>query len=435
MLRLARTTALVAALACSLSGCMFASLKHDLRRHDELWSLEGTVSLAPTMPQQARTVVVLYQELAGKAVPLDRLILEKPGAFEFLLEARNVRVFAFADVNGDLRHQPGEPIGDNGAWIDLTSANASSRSDRRWRFVDVTMGEAETRVPSDNTRPSQKHRSLHLGTVVDLDDPRFGPELAHKGVWEPWKTILEHGAGLFLLGPYRPDAIPVFFVHGFDGYPQQFRQMIEALPDGFQPWVVQYPSGWNLEQTAEYAERLLEEARQQYGLTRACIVAHSMGGVMVHRALGIRSARKRSEFVHVVVTIASPFGGMESAQTGVENAPRVVPSWRSLVPGSPFLLQVERSALPAHTRWLMVTASNDTTVPQSSQRPAWATRTVDASLTIAADHTEILDNDSLKAHLYAELTQTTRVFPAQNPRLSPPERHATAGLVSAPATR
>ena len=64
--------------------------------------------------------------------------------------------------------------------------------------------------------------------------------------------------------------------------------------------------------------------------------------------VGSVAARPEHNYVRLLVTIATPFDGHEAAKAGVELSPVVLPSWRDMAAGSPFLLSL-RQALPPNT--------------------------------------------------------------------------------------
>ena len=62
-----------------------------------------------------------------------------------------------------------------------------------------------------------------------------------------------------------------------------------------------------------------------------------MGGLVARAFLVEHVIESGNEDVDTFVTLATPWGGHKAAASGVEMAPRVVPSWHDLAPGSPFL--------------------------------------------------------------------------------------------------
>src|SRR5262245_38386871 len=50
-----------------------------------------------------------------------------------------------------------------------------------------------------------------------------------KGLWRPISFVKERRGGVYMLEPYDPAKIPVLFVHGAGGSPQDWRYFIERL--------------------------------------------------------------------------------------------------------------------------------------------------------------------------------------------------------------
>ena len=106
-----------------------------------------------------------------------------------------------------------------------------------------------------------------------------------------------------------------------------------------------------------------------------------MGGLVARSLLKTCGEAHACDYVRSYTSISSPFGGMEAAHSGVAYAPVVVPVWRDLDPGSPFLEGLFAAPLPDGVVHHMMFGylntstlsreSSDGTVPVASQlRPA-----------------------------------------------------------------
>ena len=69
----------------------------------------------------------------------------------------------------------------------------------------------------------------HLGELVALDAPRFSADAAATGSWRPVDFLFDVGAGIYFLEPDDPHRIPVLFVHGALGEPNDFGTLIAQL--------------------------------------------------------------------------------------------------------------------------------------------------------------------------------------------------------------
>lgn len=154
--------------------------------------------------------------------------------------------------------------------------------------------------------------------------------------------------------------MPVLFVHGMHGSPQNFRFFIESLDRSrFQPCVFLYTSSSSLHDVAGELSEAIAELHRQHGIRRLSIVAHSMGGLIARDLLLNRSAHDGVE-IPVLITLSSPWGGFASAAFGARWSPVVPDSWRDVASGSAYLNslfvdgQGESRKLPAGTRHYLV---------------------------------------------------------------------------------
>jgi len=181
----------------------------------------------------------------------------------------------------------------------------------------------------------------HLGEVVSLDADRFDAQSGHKALWSPIQFLSEEGLGIFFLEPYSPQKIPVLFIHGAGGYPQEWQYLIDKLDkDKYQAWVFQYSSGMRLNWTAEMLDMGLKSLWVNYSFQKLCIVAHSMGGLVARKFLDVY----QDDYVKLLITISTPWGGHNAAKTGVTRAREIIPSWYDMVPESHFLRSLFKTA-------------------------------------------------------------------------------------------
>jgi len=258
--------------------------------------------------------------------------------------------------------------------------------------------------------------------VATLDDPRFAPEVAAKGMWQYYDFLLEVHPGIYFLQPYDPKKIPVLFVHGINGTPRDFQFLIAALDrDRFQPWVFYYPSGAGLDALSELLKQLFVRLRVKYHFKDAVVIAHSMGGLVTRAFLLKDYEGNRADVVHTYVTISSPLGGMKSAAAGVENSPIVVRSWYGLAPGSPFLdglfyknaEKTERRRLPESMAYHLLFGfrgkdATDQVVTINSELRYEAQEEARSIRGFRETHTSILESPAVAARLNQILADTRR---------------------------
>jgi len=220
-------------------------------------------------------------------------------------------------------------------------------------------------------------------------------------------------ARLFFLERYDPARIPVVFVYGMMGTPTQFESLVAGLDRSkFQPWIFHYRTGDRLDASADALWRGLSLARRRFGARRVILVAHSMGGLVARRALNLwmdDAAGSQTERVPCFVTIASPLGGHPAAARGAA-APRGVPAWTDLAPGSAFLQALHTPPLPDSVRYFLVTATGqdgttDGVVPVVNQRPPGALGEADQQSAYPSAHVAVLSDAVVLRDVHAFLGQ------------------------------
>ncbi len=220
-------------------------------------------------------------------------------------------------------------------------------------------------------------------------------------------------------GNYDPKRIPVLFVHGMNGYPQQFSTLIAALDrTRFQPWFYFYPSGVHLDGVAEHLTDTISKLRLEHGFEALAVVAHSMGGLVSRSFIQRYEAQGPRHQIELFVSISTPWGGSESA-TGIENAPErlMVFSWLDMRPGSDFLEQLfyepgaplRARPLPPQTHFHMIIGfrrpgrssgpSSDGVVSVRSQARPEAVDAARSILPLDFDHIEILRSEAVAKRL------------------------------------
>lgn len=405
-----RTPALTTLLALSFAsigcgGSAVVRLLEDQNERARLVTLTGEVAIdAPSGAPLVVSVLRVPEHAQASLQIVDYAILAAPGRWSFFVDpGHRYRIIAFEDTDRDQQYSPDERLG---AWNGFADVETEAGQTRELR-VEITGG-----VPGpmpDVAMPTGADRSLHIGDVRALSDPRFGPENGRRGMWEPLAFMREVGGGLFLTEPHRPGRTPVVLVHGMTGYPQEFEEIVASLDaERFEPWLVQYPSGWELEPVADYVARGLVELSHALEVDHVCIVAHSMGGVVSRRALRFLADRAHADLVRGFVTLASPLGGIPSAAAGARFSPIRVPSWTSLVPDGPFMTSQYAQPLPEGLRYALFFAfdgngAGDGVVPLTSQLREEAQREAAHVRGFHTTHTGILAHEGVLAAIRGEL--------------------------------
>jgi uncharacterized protein YifE (UPF0438 family) len=215
--------------------------------------------------------------------------------------------------------------------------------------------------------------------------------------------------------------VPVVFVHGIGGIPDEFRHIIDSLDRRrYKPWFFYYPSGMDLKKLADmFYEIFLSGKVVQRGTFDMVIVAHSMGGLVVREALNMYQGNEKETNIRVFISLASPFGGMSSVRAAVEYAPLVLPAWRDLSPTGPFIRQLFRNTLPAPLEHHLIYAhknaggpdDSDGVVPVYSQLPASATGKISGQYGFHATHTGILQDPAGVEKVIDLIARVKNLFP------------------------
>lgn len=235
----------------ALVGCGgLGAARDDLDQMRALANLRGTVRVAEWSGAPIVVAVLGAAATPGAPLPIiDFVQTFRPGEFTFLLDPGRYRVIAFVDENRDLEFQPGERVAPFALFQEIEVG--AGLQDGIAIAIEGPASSSDERMP-EVLDPTGDTRQVSVGTVLPLTDARFGPAAGRMGVFEPTRFMREVGAGVFLLEPHDPARTPVLFVHGISGYPQEFTDLVARLDHTrFEPWVAQYPSGWDLEEVAQ----------------------------------------------------------------------------------------------------------------------------------------------------------------------------------------
>lgn len=353
----------------------------------------------------------LAERLAAKFTLAQHVVLQRPGSWLVALPPGCYAVGAFEDVNQDYTYddEPASPASANPDRIfELAAGERKDGIDivippdgRLARSYDIgKMIRAQTFRHHDQQALVSLDAVSVEGEVVDLRDARFGEENGKLGYWDVFAFLVKVGPGIYFLEPYDPDKIPVLFVHGAEGYPQEFEVLIDSLDrERYQPWFFFYPSGAYLESVADFLSQIALRLQLRYGFDRMVVVAHSMGG-LVSRAFILRHhERVRQDPVKLFVSISTPWGGVSSARQGVERSPIVVPSWHDVATDSEFLrgiffqdpeTQKIRRHLPPGVSDYLIFGVEDETISLPSAVRWEAVRDAQQRWPLPYDHTKIL---------------------------------------------
>ena len=262
------------------------------------------------------------------------------------------------------------------------------------------------------------------GTIRNLNDPIFDSSFSTLGMYDPASFMERAPTMFYALEEDLGYKIPVVFVHGIGGSAREFENLVGQLDrNRYKPWFFYYPSGGDLDQLAELFYRIFLSGKVVHlGGMPTIIVAHSMGGLVVREAINKYEGKSGENQVHLLITMASPFGGHPAAAAGEEHGLIVLPSWLDLNPENPFIGNLYRNPLPDFVHHDLLYAyrnpdtirmgeNSDGVVPLSSQLHLQAQRQSDAQFGFNSTHTEILENEEVVAHILARIKTVENIFP------------------------
>jgi len=251
-------------------------------------------------------------------------------------------LYIFADLNRDGVFERNELIG-------RSSANVSLERSKDGMIVDGPS------LGLDFEKPGKTDFRVHVRVrptsylYASLDDEFFDPRFGSEGLYNPTALIAHTQGFIFGLEEYDSTKTTVLFVHGISGTPRDWKFMVEGLDRSrFQPFFFYYPSGLPLDKLGALLAQVIENLEVESKKSRRGIVlaAHSMGGLVALSAIDKLSSTGVSSFLALYVSFSTPYGGNDSARTGVEKAPLVIPAWRDIATGSDFLGYLSQKPFP-----------------------------------------------------------------------------------------
>jgi Putative serine esterase (DUF676) len=338
--------------AALVSSCSFLGVKQEVK---EL-SVHGliTVQVTPVV-ESAPTYALAWTEVASGT---NEMIGFQPvgtnGLAVFLLrQDRSYNLGAFTDLNHNGAYDGGEPV----AYVKNVRPASLVDDGPQSKPVPLHLSPTNGLPPGQSAALPRENPDLGdalpvvLGEIANLDDTKFSAEVGEMGMWKPYNFIIQYGFGIYFLEPYDRHKLPVLFINGISGSPQDWRPVMEKLDrKKYQVWFVYYPSGIRLDKTANGLATALLLLKQRHGFDRMAVVAHSMGGLVSRGAIQRAVKQAGTNFIPEFFTASTPWDGQASATLAVEHLDYPVPSWRDMAPGSAYLREIMSHPLPPGTR-------------------------------------------------------------------------------------
>lgn len=401
-------------ICCVLSaGCM-SGVKRNVVATSQASAIVGSISHGTIQPSLV-VVAALFEE-NGLIRPINYTHLNHDGRYVMRLETRKkYRIAAFVDKHGTLQYEPGvaTAITDQeiytGEEAGMVEVNLSLQTDTR---VSATVEAALQGLGAVRQKPLP----VVTGEVSSLTDPRLSAKQGERGLWQPFEFVTDVGVGIYFLEPFDPDRIPVLFVNGAGGSPQDWKFIVQRLDTSrYQPWVYVYPSGARLEKSAETLQALLTSVQQRIRFKRLYLVAHSMGGLVSRGALRQYFKEHSEPFINGFISISTPWRGHEAARLGVDLAPATVPTWIDMVPDSEYQLSIFENRIDTCLSYYLLfgyrggaaifSDYNDGTVTLQSQLFQKAQDEAVKIYGFHEDHVSILSSDQVVQRLHRILAE------------------------------
>jgi pimeloyl-ACP methyl ester carboxylesterase len=409
---------LLALTGCLLCSCSLVRLRQSVKQHNA----SGVIAVKVTNPSTTATnyALALSRSHAGSNEMIGFQVVGADGLALFLLHVGHTySVAAFSDLNGNGTSDGGEPARMVSNIRPTPFAESSNRAD----ILTLTLitSNALPRgqkivLPHENSKLGDA-LPVSIGKIANLDEPKFSVEVGEMSMWQPYRFIEEEGFGIYFLDPYSPSKIPVLFVYGIGGSPQDWRTILQKIDrKKYQLWFYQYPTGFHLDKSANALANSLILLKQRYGFEHMDVVAHSMGGLVSRGGIQRAANLAKTNFVAHFISISTPWGGHELAQRGVKYMNYPVPSWQDMVPGSAYQKGILSKPLPAGTRYDLVFSykssgafglpdENDGVVSVQSELVPQVQQEARSVFGLHEDHKEILNSALTLRHIEKALSR------------------------------
>jgi pimeloyl-ACP methyl ester carboxylesterase len=311
-------------------------------------------------------IMVMAYPVSGPKNDLgDYIILERPGSYMIYVPAGQYHVYAFSDYddNGFFEQEEAAGVyrfGETGGPAEVRVAEGDVQTNINITAAPQGGGSAmfprSLRVSDD----ASFHCQASNGDVIKIYDERFCSDNADRGWWSPSMFMKVFGAHIYLVQKYNSKKIPVLFVHGAQGTPQNWAYFLFRLDKNrYQPWFYYYPSGIRLSLASRLLYESLLDLRKRYGFTTLCITAHSMGGLITRDLLTRNDLKRDGITVKVYVTLASSWTGFDSANLAFMFPSKKLPIWYDVSTASSFISRVLRAKLPPYINYYLFYGRED----------------------------------------------------------------------------
>lgn len=295
-------------------------------------------------------VVALPVDASGRIIDRQQayIILESAGEYMMYIPRGDYRIVGLLDANENNIFQNDDIAGacQGRKTLRLKDKSVYTGIDIKLGNMSADALELSGELNIEYHVDSGEYRCRN-GQVAKIYDAIFSSGNAETGLWNPSLFMASFGANIFLMEPYDPEKIPILFVHGYNGSPQDWVYFLIRLDRSrYQPWFFYYPSGMSLQLTSRILGAKLAELQGRYRFNKLCLTAHSMGGLVTRALLASGNLETLSDLDVLYITLATPWSGFKSVDRAISLSPRTLPSWYDIASRSIFIKKTLRRRLP-----------------------------------------------------------------------------------------
>lgn len=401
---------LLVTLCVAVGGCSLVKLSEESKAFYASTVLVGRVDSSSGW--RGPVIVAAYARKSGRISIAHQTLLHEPGGYELIVPKGEYALFAFGDTNGNGVFDAGEPTGEYTGAAPIVATGTGVVASLDLVLKDASPARTAIPVGTSFNAPAALSHSTQAGALADLDAPIFSAENGTRGYWAPMEFFKAAGGNVYFLEPFDPNRIPILFVHGAGGSPQDWRYFFDHIDRSrYQPWFFYYPSGAALDSMAYLLYWKLFNLQLRYHFETLYITAHSMGGLVVRTFL----LNHGDQFpqAKLFVSLSTPWAGEATAELGVKHSPAVVPSWIDMQPQGRFMQALFARRLPPTVDYYllfghkggysMLRPNNDGTVTLASELRNPAQAEARMVYGFDEDHVSILSSPQVFAQYQAIL--------------------------------